>query len=301
MRAACKDIYVCVSILVVRTLILGVSGQLGSELAALFPGSVGTVNTGGVAGALQLDVTDYARLEDLVLKVAPDVVVNAAAYTDVDGCERDRERAFAVNALAVKHLVRACRVVRCHLVHVSTDYVFDGSKGLYGEEDVPGPVNHYGLTKLMGECYALSYDDCLVLRTSGVFKTKGFPVLAYQRLRAQEKVGALRGYYSPISARRLALAVRRLVDLGRTGVLHVAGERVSRFELASRIAEKFGLPKLVEEVGDLGLAARRPFDSSLDTSRAKAILGGELLSLDASLDDLAYFVGGAAPHGSSST
>jgi dTDP-4-dehydrorhamnose reductase len=147
-------------------------------------------------------------------------------------------------------------------------------------------MNYYGLTKLLGECYALSYDEALVIRTSGVFKSKGFPLHVIRLLKRNQKVKALRGYYSPISARRLALAIYQLVKLKKTGILHVASERVSRFEFANLIAERLGLPKLIEEVDDLGLFAKRPFDSSLNCSRARALLRDSLLSLQATLEDL---------------
>lgn len=271
-----------------RVLILGGSGQLGSELCSIFPVAPSTFNTTEGKG-VKLDVTQFYKLEDFVLKSSPEVVINAVGYTDVDGCETNKERALAVNALAVKHLVRACRVVGCHLVHVSTDYVFDGKKGLYKEDETPNPVNYYGLTKLLGESYALSYDEALVIRTSGVFKSKGFPLSVVRLLKNNQKVKALRGYYSPISARRLALAIYELVKLRKTGIIHVAGERISRLEFAKLIADRMELPKLIEEVDDLGLSAKRPFDSSLDCSRAKALLGDSLLSLKASLEDLVSF------------
>jgi dTDP-4-dehydrorhamnose reductase len=81
----------------------------------------------------------------------------------------------------VKHIVRASRVLEAYLIHISTDYVFDGKKGLYKEEDLPNPINYYGLTKLLGETYALSYDDSLVIRTSGVLGIKVFPFTFIRR------------------------------------------------------------------------------------------------------------------------
>ncbi|SAI84431.1 NAD(P)-dependent oxidoreductase [Saccharolobus solfataricus] len=101
--------------------------------------------------------------------------------TDVDKCEVEREKAYKINAEAVKHMVRASRVVEAYFIHVSTDYVFDGTKGNYKEDDLPNPINYYGLTKLLGETFALSYDDSLVIRTSGVFRHKGFQYMCTKR------------------------------------------------------------------------------------------------------------------------
>ncbi|WP_126450675.1 SDR family oxidoreductase [Sulfodiicoccus acidiphilus] len=271
-----------------RALVLGGSGQLGLELREVLSNYevVWTYSSREVPGGVKLDVRDFNSLEDLVLRTRPDVVVNAAAFTDVDGCETDRERCLKVNGEAVKHLVRAARVVEAYVVHVSTDYVFDGERGNYAEEDVPNPVNYYGLSKLVGEAYALSYDDSLVVRTSGVFRHKGYVPYALRALREGREVAAFRGYYSPISARKLAQAVHELVGQRRTGVLNVAGERVSRYDLAVKLKEMYGLPGKVREVQDVqGWKARRPFDSSLNSSRARGLISVEL-GLEENLEDL---------------
>lgn len=270
-----------------KVLIIGASGQLGIELSHLFPDAVKTFSSHEIPGGIRLDVTNSSTLEDLILKVRPNIVINSSSITDVDGCEREREKAYKVNAEAVKHVVRASRVVEAYLVHVSSDYVFDGEKGNYGENDLPNPINYYGLTKLMGETYALSYDDALVIRTSGVFRHKGYPVFVYKTLKAGGEVLAYRGYYSPISARKLARAIGELVEMRKTGVLNVADERISRYELALKIAEMFNLEKKVREVNAIpSWIARRPFDSSLDISRARKYLSTFTPSIDESLRDM---------------
>ena len=267
-----------------RIVLFGASGQLGIELTRMLSGKYEVIkayNSSEVQGGHRVDVTDFPRLEDFIIKKRPAVVINAAAMTDVDKCEVERERAFKVNALAVKHIVRASRVVEAYLIHVSTDYVFDGEKGNYREEDLPNPVNYYGLTKLLGETYALSYDESLVIRTSGVFRNKGFPVYAYKTLKEGKTVYAYKGSYSPISARKLAEAIAELLELRKTGIIHVASERVSRYELALKIKEKFNLPGNVVEVDEVkGWVAKRPYDSSLDVSKAKKLLSVDFYSLD---------------------
>ncbi len=276
-----------------RYLIIG-AGQLGSELVRQLKanGAGGlevfyTYRTKDPLGfGIKLDVTAFDLLEDLIIRLSPDVVINAVAMTDVDACEVDRALALKVNAEAVRHMVRAARVTGSYLVHVSTDYVFDGERGMYREEDEPNPINYYGLSKLLGEAYALSYDDSLVVRTSGVFSDdRGFPSYVLRQLRQRAEVKSFAGYYSPISARLLAKAILRLVELMRSGVIHVAGERVSRYALAVEVVKANGLdPSLVREVESVsGWVARRPKDSSLDISRAKAILGFDFYSLGENL------------------
>ncbi|TRM87427.1 NAD(P)-dependent oxidoreductase [Sulfolobus sp. C3] len=271
-----------------KVLILGASGQLGSELSKLFPNAIKTYSSSEVIGGVKIDVTDFPLLENFILKVKPDVIINAVAYTDVDGCERDKDKAFEVNAEAVKHIVRASRVTEAYLVHVSTDYVFDGERGNYAESDTPNPINYYGISKLVGEGYTLSYDDSLVVRTSGVFKHKGFPIFVYKTLKEGKEVLAFKGYYSPISAKLLAEAIKELIEIRKTGVINVAGERVSRYELALRIAEAYNLPKNVKETDEIkGWVAKRPFDSSLDISKAKRLVSIDFYSLE---ENLKYMV-----------
>jgi dTDP-4-dehydrorhamnose reductase len=215
------------------------------------------------------------------LKKQPEIVINAAAMTDVDKCEIEKENAYRVNSEAVKYMVQACRILESYFVQISTDYVFDGKKGMYKEDDVPNPINYYGLTKLLGDIYALSYEESLVVRTSGIFRNKGFPVYAYKTLKNGGTVFAFKGFYSPISARKLAMAINEVLDYMTTGILNIAGERISRYELALRIKEEFNLSGNIVEVDEIKeWVAKRPFDSSLDISKAKKILSTEFYKLD---------------------
>jgi len=116
---------------------------------------------------VKLDLEDLESATRVVKEVKPDVIIHTAAYTDVDGCEVNRERAYRVNYLATKAL--ASRGVG-FFVYISTDYVFDGLRGMYREDDVPVPVNYYGLTKLLGEVASLSStQNSCVVRVSGLY------------------------------------------------------------------------------------------------------------------------------------
>ncbi|BCU69706.1 SDR family oxidoreductase [Stygiolobus caldivivus] len=267
-----------------RILLTGASGQLGVELSKLLSQKnevIRLYNSSEVPDGYKIDLTDFPHLEDFIIKKKPEVIINTAAMTEVDKCEIEKEKAYKVNAEAVRHIVRASKVIDAYLLHVSTDYVFDGNKGLYREEDIPNPVNYYGLSKLLGEAFAMSYDDSLVVRTSGVFRNKGFPVYVYKTLKEGKAVSAYKGYYSPISARKLALAIEELINLKKTGVLHVASERISRYELALKIKEKFNLPGEIREVEEVkGWVAKRPYDSSLDSSKARKLLSTDFYTLD---------------------
>ncbi len=133
-----------------KVLVTGAAGQLGREMVRV----VGTAVVAGLTRA-DLDVSDSAAVHEAVTGLRPDVVVNCAAWTDVDGCELDPERAQTVNADAVGFLAEACDEVGAHLVHVSTDYVFNGEASTpYGEDHPTDPVNAYGASKLAGEVAA---------------------------------------------------------------------------------------------------------------------------------------------------
>ena len=133
-----------------KVLVTGAAGQLGREMVRV----AGTAVVAGLVRA-DLDVSDSAAVHEAVAGLRPDVVVNCAAWTDVDGCELDPERAQTVNADAVGFLAEACDEVGAHLVHVSTDYVFNGEASTpYGEDHPTDPVNAYGASKLAGEVAA---------------------------------------------------------------------------------------------------------------------------------------------------
>ncbi len=273
-----------------KVLLTGASGLLGSKLTPLLASrgwSVVAVYRRHVPPRLpgvkqvRLDITDTLRLEDLILKEEPDVVIHAAAYTDVDGCERNRGYAWRVNVEATRSVMRASRVVNAYLVYVSTDYVFDGEKGMYRETDTPNPVNYYGLTKLIGEEVVRSSDILYcVVRTSAIYGVaptgKGFAVYLVERLRRGEEVKALVDQYvSPTYNAALAEAIAEIAEARPMGTLHVAGPRMSRFEFARMVARALGAPEeLVKpaRMEEMRWAARRPRDSSLDTSRARRLL-----------------------------
>ncbi|AHC51902.1 dTDP-4-dehydrorhamnose reductase [Sulfolobus acidocaldarius SUSAZ] len=257
------------------TLIIGGSGQLGQELGKLIKDSILTFSSRPIKGGIYLDTRNYIRVQDLIMKTKPEVIINTSAITDVDKCEVDRINAYSVNSLAVKHMVRAASITKSYFIQISTDYVFDGSRGNYNEDDLPNPLNYYGLTKLLGETYSSSYDYSLVIRTSGIYGSskENFPLYVLKSLMKGSKVRAVRDmYYSPINVKQLAEAIVQLLPLRKTGILNIAGERVSRYDLALRIAKMSSLNEnLIEAVNyeDMSWEARRPKDSSLDSSTVK--------------------------------
>ncbi|MDQ3945653.1 MAG: dTDP-4-dehydrorhamnose reductase [Actinomycetota bacterium] len=225
-----------------RVLVTGGGGQVGSELAAHL------IHHDTVAlDRSQLDVCDRHRVEQTLGSVLPDAVVNCAAWTDVDGCESDPERAFRANALAVRHLAVACSRIGAHLVHVSTDYVFPGDKdGPYLEWDRPDPRSVYGHSKLGGELELAAHArSWAIARTSWVFGRRGRNFVDTILARARDGaplqvVTDQRGCptYAPDLAGILAL-----LTTGRhQGIFHVTNQGACTWhELARAALELVGL------------------------------------------------------------
>lgn len=208
-----------------RVLITGAGGQLGTDLARRCAADGDDVVAVDRAA---LDVTDRAAVDEAVHDGRFDVVFNAAAWTAVDDCEADPERAFLHNALAVRWLADACRCSDTHLVHVSTDYVFDGTKvGAYHEWDRPDPRSAYGRSKWAGEHeIAVHGPGSTVVRTSWVFGEHGRnvvkTVLALRDRPELAFVDDQRG--CPTSTADLAEAMRRLAVERVPGLFHVTNE-----------------------------------------------------------------------------
>jgi len=274
-----------------RIFITGGSGLLGhklvSELAKLGHEVIATYNLGQPSLKLdsiawvKLDLVNTGMLEHMLLLKKPEVVIHSAAYTDVDGCEARKDYAWRVNVEATRSIVKIARVIKSYIIYISTDYVFDGEKGLYKEEDLPNPVNYYGLTKLLGEEIVRSSDILYtIVRTSAIYGIgpgkPNFATFIVQRLLKNEEVKALVDQFvSPTLNTLLAKAIAELVELRPIGILHIAGNRISRYDFALRIARIFRLPEdLIKKaaMSEMKWSARRPRDSSLDTSKAKNLV-----------------------------
>jgi len=272
----------------VRVLLTGAGGQLGRDLQLALAGEVppGGVapNHGRARPAADVDViaADRARLpidvrgavHAAVDGVRPDVIVHAAARTDVDGCEGDPDGAFLVNALGTRHLAEAAARVGAHLVYISTDYVFDGTAGRpYREWDEPNPLSVYGASKLAGERECPP--SATVVRTSWLAGVHGENAVR-RVLRAAFEEAPLRFVDdqrgSPTFTADLALTVARLAFERLPGTYHATNEgSASRFELARAVVAAAGQdPDRVQAITTADLdplpPAPRPADSSLDNA-----------------------------------
>ena len=226
-----------------KILVLGWKGMLGTDLVA-------TLGRGhGVTGkdVEDFDIASPSECRDVVRESGADLVINAAAYTNVDGCETEEAASFSVNAEGVKNVALACRESGAALVHFSTDYVFDGTKRIpYREEDLCRPINAYGRSKLKGEEYLREFSsDYLLIRTSWLYGKHGKNFVKAILQRAEE-TGTLEVVDdqtgSPTYTVDLAAAVRMLIEEGHRGVFHVTNRGTCTwYQFALKILEYKGM------------------------------------------------------------
>jgi len=264
-----------------KTLIVGSKGQLGRGLQACVPPSVEIV----AHDYDTLDITDRAAVAAMVEAVRPALILNAAAYTAVDKAETDADAAYAVNATAVGLLADAAVAVGARLVHVSTDFVFDGTSGIpYAPDATPNPLGVYGRTKFEGE--RLAGDGALIVRTAWVYAPVGGNfVRTMLRLMAErpevrvvaDQIG------TPTYAPGLAAALWTLAAGGITGIHHYTDAgAASWYDFAVAIQEEAlaagllarAVPVIPIATADFPTPAKRPSYSVLDKSSTFAALGG---------------------------
>ncbi len=273
-----------------KVAIFGGGGQLGVELKTEF-----TARGFEVAAfeRTRADITDAARVEQALAELNPAIVLNAAAYNQVDAAEAEPLAAFQVNALAVRNLALACRKTRAALVHFSTDYVFDGLAGRsYHEDDAPHPLGAYAVSKLAGELYAQAYlDQPLIIRTSGVFGPGGmdtprgnFVELMLKLAGNRQPIRVLDDHVaSPTFAPALAARTADLVERKAQGIFHLGGGTpISWFAWARKIFDAADLKPSLTPTDEHGFqsAARRPKYSALLNAKAEALGIAPMPSLD---------------------
>jgi dTDP-4-dehydrorhamnose reductase len=284
----------------VKILITGVSGLLGlnaamqlrhrSEVVGCYHAN--PIEFPGVC-TLRCDVTDGDAVDRLVERERPHVIFHAAGLANVDHCETDQQLAFAMNVSAAALVARAAVRTGARLVHISTDHVFDGSRGMWTEHDPVHPLNEYARTKWEGERQVIAAcPDALVVRTNfygwGTSRRESFSDWIVRGLESGQPLRMFDDvFFTPLLVNDLIDRTMDLLARGATGVMHVSGpERLSKYEFGLRIARAFGLSAteiMPVSIAAANLAARRPRDMSLDSARAAAAIGTPARTLDAGL------------------
>lgn len=255
-------------------LVVGANGMLGRDLMALLGSRARGVDIDDI------DITDLQSTERVVRALHPSVVVNCAAYTDVDGCEANVETAMQVNGEGVGHLAMATRTIGARLVQISTDYVFDGAKGSpYLEDDPPCPLNVYGESKLAGEMNAAVNPDHLIVRTQWLYGRHGknFVETMLRLAREKDELTVVDDQIgSPTWTVDLARAIVALIDTGCRGIYHAANAGFCSWNgFARAIFQETGvdIPVHGMTTDQLNRPARRPLYSTLDCAKLEQDAG----------------------------
>ena len=263
-----------------RALILGAGGMLGRDLVGLAPPGIAVLPFTHA----DLDITSAPALAAVVARERPDLIVNGAAYTAVDRAESERDACYRVNAEAVSELGALGARARIKIVHLSTDYVFDGSASEpYAEDSPTDPVNTYGAAKLAGERALLrSGADALIIRTQWLFGLHGkcFPRTMWDRAIAKSNTKVVDDQFGrPTFTPDLARGLWDLVTAATTGIVHMANDgQATWFDVAAQVFERAGRRELLTRCSssEFPTPAKRPRYSVLRTTRCESILGRRL-------------------------
>lgn len=286
-----------------RLLTTGASGLLGTRLCQLaemrnnevYAAYCEHVPLYGIP--LQLSILDSKALQHAISKTNPHAVVHAAALTDVDKCEVEKELAWKTNVDATLKLVRLCKEHDIFLLYVSTDYVFDGKRGMYKETDNPAPINYYGLTKLKGEEAVRTLENHCIARASVIYGSTpstgkiNFALWLLDKIKKNEQVRIVTDQWnSPTLNTSMAEMILEILEKRKNGTFHLAGAtRLSRYEFALHLAETFKLDAkslMPTQLGDIKWIAPRPRDSSLDVKKADKMLDNKPIRVNEALEKM---------------
>ena len=261
-----------------KILVTGANGQLGQSLQKLSQKEKAFQFL--FTDSETLDITNKEEVLNFFWQNEPDVCINAAAYTAVDLAETDTEKAFLVNADGTENLALACAEYNAQFIHVSTDYVFDGTNNLeYTEEDFTNPLGVYGASKLAGEELALDANPCtIILRTSWVYSEfgKNFVKTMLSLFATKEELNVVADQYGqPTNATDLAEAILTIVKTEKktAGIFNFSNEgKISWYDFAQKIAELSGSKIKINPIvtSQYPTPAKRPQNSTLDLSKIKS-------------------------------
>ena len=279
----------------IKILITGSNGLLGQTLLNLlgeekekyqvFGFSKGENRSGREDFSyFSIDITDEHQLREKTLEIHPDFIINTAAMTNVDACENDKKNCDKLNVEAVKYLTAICSEIDAHLIHISTDFIFDGKKGNYTEEDIPNPLSYYGETKLLSEeLLQKSSINFTILRTILVYglvndmSRSNIVLWVKESLENKREITIVDDQFrTPTYVEDLALACKISIDKKATGIFNISSNQLlSIYEIAQEIATTFQLDRnLIKPISTntLNQTASRPIKTGFDLTKTNKIL-----------------------------
>ncbi len=264
-----------------KILITGSNGLLGTKLMNILSNFnvIGIDLRSSNSMNLKLPENDITKNEIIkkIEEIRPDIIIHTAAYTDVDKCEIEKEKCYDVNVNGTKNIIEAAKLVNAKIIYISTDFVFDGKKRNYSEDDKPNPSIYYSKTKFEGEELVKKY---LIIRSSVLYgynnknDNSNFVKWVIENLKENKRIKVVNDQINnPTLIDDICYAITKLIN--QTGIFHVTGsEAISRYDFALKIAEVFNLNKdLIEPITseELNQKAIRPKDVSLDTLKIKSL------------------------------
>jgi dTDP-4-dehydrorhamnose reductase len=286
-----------------RIIVTGSNGMLGqrtvefyssNENVELLSTSIEEKSVINSVEYIQCDIKSRESIKKLISDYCPDFIIHTAAFTNVDLSEKLREDAWRINVKGVEYLAEAARAIDAQIIHISTDYIFDGKSGPYHENDIPNPIGYYGRTKLASE-NALRISGTLftILRTNVLYgiahnSRPDFVRWVVNSLSKKEKIRIVKDQINnPTFIDDLVQAINKVIDFKKTGIYNIGGkEFLSRLEFTNRIADFFNLNKnLITPITteELNQPARRPLNSGLWILKAETELGYKPHTIDESL------------------
>ncbi|MEI9921016.1 MAG: SDR family oxidoreductase [Bacteroidota bacterium] len=273
-------------------MVTGSNGLLGRKLVDLLGNKSGVELL--ATNRSTADVTNTGQLRSAVQNFKPDVIINAAAMTQVDQCEVNRDECWKQNVSSVKNLVDVCSGESIHLIHVSTDFVFNGKEGPLDELAVPEPVNFYGESKLEGEriilnskCTAAIIRTVLVYGVTTDMSRSNIVLWVKKSLEEKKPIKVVNDQFrTPTLAEDLAMGCWLATQKKATGIFHVSGyEMLTPYDIAMTTADFFGLDKtFISPVSDFVQPAKRPLKTGFIIDKAKKELGYNPHSFEQGLD-----------------
>jgi len=237
---------------------------------------------------------NFELLKKTIISEKPDVIINFIANTNLDYCENFKENVYELNVIFTDKICKLCNEINSKLIHISSDYVFDGKNGDYHENDQTNPVNYYGYTKQLSEEIVLSNSKNVVIRTSSVYDLKlkmNFLKFVLEKLNKNEKVFAFDDVFTtPVLIDELIESILKVAASEKSGIFHISGDEcISRFEFAQIIAKKLGFSDeliIPTHVQDVESKILRPLNSCLSNKKIKELFNMKFSKLDENLEKI---------------
>jgi len=287
-----------------RIMIVGSNGMLGQRVVLLYAEdpNVELLCTSAEDASYmdnmnyrKIDLTDKKNIQKTIREFVPDYIINTAAYTNVDGCETEKELAWKINVTGVEYLAKYAVSSSATVIHISTDYIFDGAEGPYSENDMPNPISNYGRGKLASEnALSSSLSSFAIIRTNVLYGPAkygrpDFVKWVVNSLREKKEIRIVTDQINnPTYIDDLADAINKIIEKRKNGVFNIGGaELISRYDFTLRIADFFQLDKsLIKKIitSDLKQPALRPLKSGLVNLKAETELDYHPRSIETTLE-----------------